>query len=811
MSIVFFVFLKFVKPGDFIEDAIIHQRDKLQGGNMNRKKLTYILETFGPECLLILDGLDECAFGQNSDVLKVIIGSKFTNCNILLTSRPHSTREFERYFDTIISVEGFTRSEARKFALKIVPDENKVQAILDFNPAGERSDGSVHNVPILLSFLCLLVREDNIDLSDKSVSMGEIYFRMVQCLYKKFTLRKKIRFETSSVVNVLKSLGKLALETLLSGNPLLERSDITEQVGEDVFDYGLLIGEDSFTLTRDMTVGILVTFPHRSLQEFLAAFYFVLSLGKKQAINHVDKAVQEYLRNPLFSEFCIWLSDESNTFFLFLERPIAYETLIIYVAEHMDAAEVDFQKLERNYPALNLALGDNRNEMALKLLEGAVVKCTSIKHMVIEPHHSIDRILRSISPFIFQRLNSIKISNCQEEKDDKSPLRLICVWHDRSFNFAIKCDLCEQQSVDALNTVLKISEGWSRSVYLFVGKSTSGISLQDFSSVHTFNNGSSHKTLPMYTSYPQLVNLFLTDCGLDSRDMSHLAEASKQGRLPRLSTLDLSDNPRLCGNLSVLLSHCFPSLHTLILSSCKLQISDIHNLAQARTEARLPQLRHLDVSFNYSVKFGWKSHSDKSLLPLLFQQGIPTLKTLVVRNCRVMADDLCALHPQAVGNKFLSELTTLDMSLNPAIGGSLSALMCHYFLHLQILVLRRCEINSADMMSLSQASSYGRLPELRHLDISQNIIGGKKRGLLRLLGGLKSFPSLINLIFRDCDLELQDLCCLAQAKLDGKLPRIRHLDISLNGLSDHVGILSRDPITQREINWGNVICCEKYR
>ena len=65
---------------------------------------------------------------------------------------------------------------------------------------------------------------------------------------------------------------------------------------------------------------------------------------------------------------------------------------------------------------------------------------------------------------------------------------------------------------------------------------------------------------------------------------------------------------------------------------------------------------------------------------------------------------------------------------------------------------------------------------------------------------------MINLILCGCHLELQDLCCLTQAKLDGKLPRIRHLDISFNGLSGHVGILSRDPITQREISWESVIC-----
>ena len=167
--------------------------------------------------------------GQNSEVLKIVTGSKFSNCNVLLTSRPHSTKDVERYFEVIISVEGFTRSEAEKFASRIVPNPWRVQNVLDFNPAGERSDRPVHNVPILLSFLCLLVREENIDLSEARLSVGEIYFRMVRCLYKKFTIRKGIVFETSSFLSSLKSLGKLALETLLSGNPLLQRSQIMKQ------------------------------------------------------------------------------------------------------------------------------------------------------------------------------------------------------------------------------------------------------------------------------------------------------------------------------------------------------------------------------------------------------------------------------------------------------------------------------------------------------------------------------------------------------------------------------------------------------
>ena len=69
-TIVFFVFLKLVKPGDSIESVIIEQTPVLEGLGLKEKHLKHILETFGNRCLLILDGLDEHAGGHNSDVLK---------------------------------------------------------------------------------------------------------------------------------------------------------------------------------------------------------------------------------------------------------------------------------------------------------------------------------------------------------------------------------------------------------------------------------------------------------------------------------------------------------------------------------------------------------------------------------------------------------------------------------------------------------------------------------------------------------------------------------------------------------------------
>ena len=191
--IVFFVFLKFVNPGDHIENVIIEQNPYIMGLGITPEKLRSILDVFGNRCLLVLDGLDEHALGQNEDVLQIIRGQKLLDCHVIVSSRPHSTRNIQHYFQTIVRIEGFTYQKADVFASKILDSKTKIQTVLEFNPADFSEDVPIHKCPILLSFMCLLVKADDIDLSSKSIDTGEIYAKMVRCLYKKFTIKKKNR------------------------------------------------------------------------------------------------------------------------------------------------------------------------------------------------------------------------------------------------------------------------------------------------------------------------------------------------------------------------------------------------------------------------------------------------------------------------------------------------------------------------------------------------------------------------------------------------------------------------------------------
>ena len=359
VSVVFFVYLKSVKPDETIEIAIIQQMLELEGLRVSASKLESFIEHFGKECLLILDGLDEHALGQNKDVLKVIRHQKYLLCNIILTSRPHSTRQIEQHFDTIVRVKGFTRNEARKFASYIVHDDNKVEQILDFNPAGNKGNIVLSECPILLSFMCILVRETELDLKSKTMSHGEIYTRMIQCLYKKFCNRTNRKFEDVQFFKVIASLGKLALKTLVSGNPLFERSRVIKKVGEEVFDYGLLIGNEE--MINHLIADILITFPHRSIQEFLGALYFILMLSTGASLDKLLRrkgAELVLFDNPLFLHFCFWLlSDKCQKEYknvVFPNREKACEALYLYIFALIKGKQLNFRNIAEAYPAIDI-------------------------------------------------------------------------------------------------------------------------------------------------------------------------------------------------------------------------------------------------------------------------------------------------------------------------------------------------------------------------------------------------------------------------------------------------------------------------
>ena len=133
-----------------------------------------------------------------------------------------------------------------------------------------------------------------------------------------------------------------------------------------LFDYGLLIGhEDAHRLIRDETADIFVTFAHRSIQEFLGAFFFVLSLNEGQSMESLlgaDCTYPIFMINPLFFHFCTWLIFSSKGIFQFEILRSALESMKLSVLKLINISQLDVGYVARLYPAIDIAQAYRRED-----------------------------------------------------------------------------------------------------------------------------------------------------------------------------------------------------------------------------------------------------------------------------------------------------------------------------------------------------------------------------------------------------------------------------------------------------------------
>ena len=391
------------------------------------------MDRFSDRCLLILDGLDEHGLGKNEDVLKIIRNQKLIKCGIIVSSRPHSTREIKMNFSTVVRVGGFSEKEARMFVSNFLSDSNKIEQVMRFRPSDSREHFPIQQCPILLSFFCFLVAEEEIDLCDKKLSIGDIYTRLVKCLYKKFMIRKNLPFKVANFNEVMKSLGKLAFKTLTLNNPLLQRAEVLEMIGEFAFEYGLFPGHEDIRLCGDPTADIYVTYPHRSLEEFFGSFGFIQVLCEGNTLNDILDFYRKeliFMVNPLVLKFSLWFLSSSDIDFL--KRDECYDKLTSYVAECADSKVFTPHKIRDVFAAIDM-LDTQLEHSTLKFFRDSLNKCKHVTTLYMTKVHKgytgyddskgVAHIVGLMNKDFFDRLTKIIIGRDTfklKDTDDKA-------------------------------------------------------------------------------------------------------------------------------------------------------------------------------------------------------------------------------------------------------------------------------------------------------------------------------------------------------------------------------------------------------
>ncbi len=277
-SLVFLVSLKCVRPDDPINSFIIDENlvPSIYEREYDLQSIEGIIKKLGTKCLLILEGFDEGYV--NEDIMRIIRNLKYASCHIIVTTRPHVAGDIQRHFTTVVNVTGFTKDDAKKYVQILLSEKGKVESVMKFTE--ENQSIGIHEMwryPILLLFICILVNDDGgyLDLNDRNITLSDVYTKLHECLYKRYTIRRQLNFSVAKMKHTLVQLGKLALKGIGKGRLLYQKCELEGEVGKDAFHFGIIIGYQDRRVIHDLSADCTVCFLHQSIQEYLAALYMV--------------------------------------------------------------------------------------------------------------------------------------------------------------------------------------------------------------------------------------------------------------------------------------------------------------------------------------------------------------------------------------------------------------------------------------------------------------------------------------------------------------------------------------------------------
>ena len=775
VSVIFFVSMKLIRPGQSIENIIIEQVPPLEALEIDEGKLKNILDTLGHKCLIIFDGLDEHDLGTNVDVKKIIEGRKLLGCNVFLTSRPHNTETIERFFPTHVSVRGFSKHHATEFISNCVQNAGRAQAVMCFSVRNFTSKVSAQLSPMLLLFLTILVNLEEMDLTRQFIPLGEIYFRLVRCIYKKYCKRKEILFRESKFLDVLKKVGKVSWEMLKSGKSWAKRSDIVGEVGEDAFEIGLLIGHKDFRLSGDETADISITCPHLTIQEFLGSFGFLQMLNEGQSIDSLlsdGHEGQKIMQSPYFLRFCLWFLDGNHKgrHFSFSQRQSILGSLVSHSANQVNLVQLDMMDLKRLVPILHLHLiSDAERGPVLKFIQEILSKCDKTREFYVP----------SISYFPFDNLPELVSSfppHAAILSDRKADEKTFTVIESASNLEALQkvLNCCEEKVVHPC----LLLAGDTNDVDVSMAAHGSLRKLSLFGLQQNWCRVTSEQEFHFCTF---LTDIRLENVKIDVQVLDSLETAVRTDKLPCLSRLGFKGcGLTLKGKLSRLFNSMWPSLTHLNLDRCCLNADDIKTLSNcltARRNKKLPKLSSLALHLTEVEGKG----SLRPALKAMFQKSLPAIRTLVLNE---LQSEEYQIISAAVNNRKLLNLTTLSVSLGKRPPQFPDVIPVKDAVHGEGLnVLKSRSLSDLTMnrficspLHLNTAAMSAQSSEVTKLDISH---GSGISGSLSILL-CHSFPSLETLILSDCGLNSDDLSSLAQAGVEGRLPELKHLDLSDN-------------------------------
>ena len=229
--------------------------------------------------LLILDGYEEYSSGKSSLIHQIWRGSQLRDCCVMITTRPVKEDELRVPSHAQFELNGFDSWEQKKqFASKILPDEEDVKGLLEYLRKHDLEE--MAEIPLLLLMLCLLWKKKKPQLP---TSRAEIYVEFIQTLLDHMAIKDSDNVATDKSIDEyqeeLSKIGKLAFDALLED---CLNFNFSKFPPGDLFEKLIHVGFFQVSKRSALNREKIVYFLHKSVQEFLAAWFIVRELKVKK-------------------------------------------------------------------------------------------------------------------------------------------------------------------------------------------------------------------------------------------------------------------------------------------------------------------------------------------------------------------------------------------------------------------------------------------------------------------------------------------------------------------------------------------------
>ncbi|KAL9979035.1 hypothetical protein ACROYT_G016627 [Oculina patagonica] len=228
--------------------------------------------------LLVLDGYDEYSAGESSPVYQIWKGSKLRGCCVVVTTRPVKEDELRGPSHVQFELNGFdSRVQIEQFASKLLSDKKEVEELVQY--LWKQNLWSMAEIPLLLLMLCLLWKEK--DRKGLPTSRADLFIRFMQTLLDHLAAKDSDgSFQsTDEYKEDLTKLGELAFYALLEDCLHFNFSKLPDG---DVFKKFIDVGFFQVSKVSSLNPEKIVYFLHKSVQEFVAAWFIVQELMSKK-------------------------------------------------------------------------------------------------------------------------------------------------------------------------------------------------------------------------------------------------------------------------------------------------------------------------------------------------------------------------------------------------------------------------------------------------------------------------------------------------------------------------------------------------